>query len=294
MRIITHRSTVRKSLLSGVYLISMVFESKFLSFVTQFFFLLNHLYPRFLRLELGWKQPKVDELLLPIIQKMNKRRQDAALNKQGNLNEFLDVSAGSGTYAPRKSRAFQSKRLHEVISEFRKKKRQQNGSNTPDPASQPGDGDSQGENEDVETEEGMSRKRQRTTMEKKGGTTTPSRGKGKFGTSSAVARGNGGKGRRKGRGGTCRTRARKSKNQESLSELSEEDVNEDGDNDEFVPGPAKDSEAVEVNLRPRPRPRPTYKGVRDPAVEVTGGGEVSVLNVGNASPDVLPEAAMGD
>ena len=36
---------------------------------------LNDLYRRFFQQELGWQQTKVDELLLPIIQKMNKRGQ---------------------------------------------------------------------------------------------------------------------------------------------------------------------------------------------------------------------------
>jgi DNA excision repair protein ERCC-5 len=41
------------------------------------------------------------------------------LNKQGNLNEFFDITAGSGTYAPRKRHGYASKRLQHVVSEFR-------------------------------------------------------------------------------------------------------------------------------------------------------------------------------
>jgi DNA excision repair protein ERCC-5 len=41
------------------------------------------------------------------------------LNKQGNLNEFFDITAGSGTYAPTKRQAYASKRLQHVVSEFR-------------------------------------------------------------------------------------------------------------------------------------------------------------------------------
>ncbi|KAL0954498.1 hypothetical protein HGRIS_003465 [Hohenbuehelia grisea] len=78
----------------------------------------------FLREELGWQQPKVDELLLPIIQKMGKRAQAAALNKQGNLNEFMDVGGATGNYAPRKRTAYASKRLQKVVSDFRKKQQQ--------------------------------------------------------------------------------------------------------------------------------------------------------------------------
>ncbi|EGN98893.1 hypothetical protein SERLA73DRAFT_108084 [Serpula lacrymans var. lacrymans S7.3] len=71
----------------------------------------------FLREELGWGQSKVDDLLLPIIQKMNKRKQATSLNRQGNLNNFLDVAPGS--HAPRKRQAYASKRLQQVVSEFR-------------------------------------------------------------------------------------------------------------------------------------------------------------------------------
>lgn len=281
----------------------MVFESKkSLSSIAQNFLIKPHFPPRFLHLELGWKQTKVDELLLPIIQKMNKRGQAAALNRQNNLNEFLDISAGSGTHAPKRSRAYESKRLQQVISEFRKKNKQRSGSNTPVPGSQTGDGTSQDESESMKgVEEGTSRKRQRkssktigeSAVKKKGRTTTASstsRGKGKFGTSSAVTRG---RGRGSGSGQT-RTRARKSKAQESSSEV-EEEIDEDEDSDVFVPGPAKDvtSETGEVNLRSRPRPRPTYKGARDPVVKLTGD-EASAPNVSNASLNVMPEATTKD
>lgn len=238
---------------------------------------------------------------------MNKRGQ-AALNRQGILNEFLDISAGSGTYAPRKNRVYESKRLQQVISEFRKKKRQKIGSNTPVLASQSGDS-GQDESEGMsEFEEGMGRKRQKksstttkgSTVKKKGRTTASSTSRGKRKTdasSAAVARGSGGRERGKGRGGTGRTQARKSKAQESSSELSEGDMDADGNGDSevFVPGLAKDSvagKAGELALRPRPRPRPTYRGVvPDPVAELTGG-EISVLNV---APFVAPsEATMED
>ncbi|KAG2074311.1 PIN domain-like protein [Suillus decipiens] len=56
--------------------------------------------------ELHWNQTKVDETLLPIIQKMNKRNQAASTNRQGNLNGFFEVAPGSGSYAPRKRQAY--------------------------------------------------------------------------------------------------------------------------------------------------------------------------------------------
>ncbi|KAH8829812.1 PIN domain-like protein [Flagelloscypha sp. PMI_526] len=76
----------------------------------------------YLASELNWGQSKVDELLLPIISKMGKRNKASALAKQGNLNEFFDISAGSGTLAPRQRQAYSSKRLQQVISDYRKTK----------------------------------------------------------------------------------------------------------------------------------------------------------------------------
>ncbi|KAG1841670.1 hypothetical protein DFJ58DRAFT_70830 [Suillus subalutaceus] len=76
--------------------------------------------------ELHWNQAKVDETLLPIIQKMNKRNQVAAMNRQGNLNSFFDVAPGSGSYAPRKRRAYGSKRLQQVVTDFRNQQAKRN------------------------------------------------------------------------------------------------------------------------------------------------------------------------
>lgn len=76
--------------------------------------------------ELRWNQAKVDETLLPIIQKMNKRNQVAAMNRQGNLNSFFDVAPGSGSYAPRKRQAYGSKRLQQVVTDFRNQQAKRN------------------------------------------------------------------------------------------------------------------------------------------------------------------------
>ncbi|KAG2146147.1 uncharacterized protein EDB93DRAFT_487566 [Suillus bovinus] len=78
--------------------------------------------------ELHWNQAKVDETLLPIIQKMNKRNQAAAMNRQGNLNNFFDVAPGSGSYAPRKRQAYGSKRLQQVVTDFRNQQTKRNAS----------------------------------------------------------------------------------------------------------------------------------------------------------------------
>lgn len=45
--------------------------------------------------------------------------QAAAANRQGTLNSYFDVSLGSGTYAPRRRQAYSSKRLQQVVTDFR-------------------------------------------------------------------------------------------------------------------------------------------------------------------------------
>ncbi|KAI5983350.1 hypothetical protein EDD15DRAFT_2533782 [Pisolithus albus] len=74
----------------------------------------------FINEELGWDQSKVDDLLMPIIQRMSRRNQVTSVNKQGDLNEFFNVTSGAGTVAPRKRQAYSSKRLQQVVTEFRK------------------------------------------------------------------------------------------------------------------------------------------------------------------------------
>lgn len=60
-----------------------------------------------------------------------------ALNKHGNLNNYLDISAGSGTYAPRQRQVYASKRLQQVITDFRKRQK----SSSLSPAPQSGSGE---------------------------------------------------------------------------------------------------------------------------------------------------------
>lgn len=52
---------------------------------------------------------------------MGKRTLATTSNRQGNLNEFLDIGDG-GTHAPRKRQAYASKRLQQVVTDFRKKR----------------------------------------------------------------------------------------------------------------------------------------------------------------------------
>ena len=62
----------------------------------------------------------MDDTILPIVRKVGQRGQVNALNRQAMLNGYFDISAGSGTFAPRQKQAYTSKRLQKVVSDFRK------------------------------------------------------------------------------------------------------------------------------------------------------------------------------
>ena len=78
-----------------------------------------------LREELGWSQQKSDELLLPVIQRVNKRGASAAANKQSNLDAYFGDSIGGGGVSaiPRKRQAYTSKRLQKVVTDYREEQR---------------------------------------------------------------------------------------------------------------------------------------------------------------------------
>ncbi|KIK62998.1 hypothetical protein GYMLUDRAFT_95656 [Collybiopsis luxurians FD-317 M1] len=174
----------------------------------------------FLHDELGWGQSKVDDLLLPIIQKMGKRGQTNTVNRQGNLNNFLDISAGSGTAAPRKRQAYSSKRLQQVVSDFRKKRKSA--------VSEPSSADDENfENDAV------------PPVKKKPRAARKGKGKGSASASESTAAGS-----KKTIRGRRKPRAKK---QESSDE---NDKNEDA--------PAEQAAPLAVNLRPRPKPKPIH------------------------------------
>ncbi|KAF8199676.1 PIN domain-like protein [Pholiota molesta] len=205
---------------------------------------------KFFEEELSWHQSKVDELLLPIIQRMNKRNQVAALNKQGTLNDYLDLSAGSGSHAPRQRQAYASRRLQQVISDFRNSRK--SGSVRPQ---SPSASEEAGQNSDYE--EGASTKKRKRSMTpaSEGGSKGKGKAKAKASTtrSAKVARGASTSARAKGRGRGGKSRAGKGKARE-LSE-NDEDSSLSSEQDDFMP-PADDAAVmhreIELNLRPRP------------------------------------------
>ena len=87
---------------------------------------------RILREELGWNQQKSDELLLPVIQRVNKRSAAAAANKQSSLDAYFGDSVGSvgGSAVPRKRQAYTSKRLQKVVTDYREEQRKRSHTTT--------------------------------------------------------------------------------------------------------------------------------------------------------------------
>ncbi|EKM78104.1 hypothetical protein AGABI1DRAFT_61094 [Agaricus bisporus var. burnettii JB137-S8] len=181
----------------------------------------------FFNQELGWGQTKVDELLLPIIQKMNRRRNNASSTTAGIQNSLLDwvnVHAGnnpSGNMAPRKKEVYSSRRLQQVVTEFRKRK--QSGSVGP----------SQSERLNSDEEEDSAPvKKQRKTTRVRGG---------------KAGRGRGGKPI------ASRGKRKKAKDDDDDDAYTEEDSSGVNDNEpqEVIP---------ESEGKPRPRPRRKYFG----------------------------------
>ena len=80
---------------------------------------------RILREELGWSQPKSDELLIPVIQRINRRGAAAAANKQSNLDAYFGDSIWSvgASAIPRKRQTYTSKRLQKVVTDYREEQK---------------------------------------------------------------------------------------------------------------------------------------------------------------------------
>lgn len=173
------------------------------------------------------------------------------MNKQGNLNTFLDISSGSGTHAPRQRQAYTSKRLQQVISDFRKA--QKSGSTTPSSRSGSvaalGEYQSGGSGSGSE-EEGRPKKRKRkqSTPIASGSKT---KGGSRSGVSAKVSRG---------RGRARVKRKARSENGRKSTSPGNKDLDMSGEDDAFVPAAVDvvaDRDILhEFTLRPRPKPKP--------------------------------------
>ena len=158
--------------------------------------------------------------------------QAAAINKQSNLTEYFDVSAGMGAFVPRKRQVYTSKRLQDVVADFRK--RQKPDSSTSAPESMEESRRSETDDDDVDEYNEGSRKKRKTGQRGRGvknkGSTIASNGK-----------------RAKGKRGTRKS----SKKTKEVDSEDESPVNSDDE--------VHESTLSAVQLRPRPRPRPVYK-----------------------------------
>ncbi|KAI5122769.1 hypothetical protein M0805_009851 [Coniferiporia weirii] len=218
----------------------------------------------FFKEELSWNPSKVDELLLPIIHKMNKRGQEAAANRQGTLNDFFSVSLGNGAAEPRKNQAYASRRLQALVTEHRKAQKQRTGSNASTSRSGSTTGETSGDEAEAEiaAETRPTRKRKRATRVDEGegnrdGDDT-NRGKGKGSTST---RGQG-RGRRARVAAASRAEAKRKRTTKPKSAATVTS----GSEDEFVPNTTPSGEPVrEIALRARIKPRPAYRGANGSA-----------------------------
>lgn len=206
----------------------------------------------FFNAELSWPQAKVDDLLLPIIQKMNKRKQVNAVNQQSNLNDFLGVGGGSGTMAPRQRQAYASKRLQEVVKDFRKRRA---GASREQSAAVEAK-----EDDDGEEREGPPAKKKRKATAGAAGT----KRKGKAKAKSMAAEGD-----EAGEAGieTSSTNKRKTaprkkagaakrRGKKKASTPNESDEDSGSEFDETGDGTVDVEVPLKVELRPRPKPRP--------------------------------------
>ncbi|CAE6485235.1 unnamed protein product [Rhizoctonia solani] len=239
---------------------------------------------RFLADELSWATDKVDETILPIIRRMTQRSSSSATNRQGTLTSFFDGPTitsnnnNNATRAPRKSQAYASKRLQQVVAAYRARKSGEGGANEDDQA----EVDSENEQTKAKGKEATkprgNKKRKLTQQtddapadQEPEGSTAGSKGAKRKRTPSKTdstrgsKRGRGttrgrGRGRGRGKGGRSTT------NREEEEELASDDGNEStkGGTEPEAPTPKK------PRLRPRmKKPSPT---TRSPAHSESEGG----------------------
>ncbi|THH07366.1 hypothetical protein EW145_g3430 [Phellinidium pouzarii] len=205
--------------------------------------------------ELSWGSSKVDELLLPIIHKMNKRGQEAAANRQGTLNDFFSVSAGSGPAEPRKQQAYASRRLQTLVAEHRKAQKQRAEGSASASASTSRPSSTAGQSSDDEANTKMStllkKRRKGANVEDAEGMV---KGKGKARVSTRE------RGRRKKiqHSDTWSPQKKRRRTEKTKTAMAATSASSE---DEFVHGAVLSAAPVrEIELRARAKPRPAYKG----------------------------------
>lgn len=150
---------------------------------------------------------------------------DAGTNRQSTLNNYMGIGEGVGyTHggAPRKRQAYESKRLQEVVSEYRKKRKAQ--------GSVPQD-EADWEDEQEVVPKPKPKKRKAAVKEKK-----------------KVSKRGRGHGRGKGSGRLS-------------AAATDEDEDGNGDDEAYAGGMVDDVQPEPPALRPRPKPKPISRPV---------------------------------
>jgi DNA excision repair protein ERCC-5 len=162
------------------------------------------------------------------------------MNRQGNLSSFFDVAPGSGSYAPRKRQAYGSKRLQQVVTDFRTQQAQLKGGSTSTAVPDKFTPEDDHEPAIKKRKTGVTRKSQakintRVTRRKGSQSVTSQRGKN-----------------------------RGSRAQASSSSLRAGQEPESDSGDEYVGNENNDGPSATETLKPRlrPRARPVTKGTR--------------------------------
>jgi DNA excision repair protein ERCC-5 len=154
------------------------------------------------------------------------------------LNDFFDITGGSGTYAPRNRQAYASKRLQQVVNDFRSKRKRGFASPAPSSRSQSG---SESEKEPVPT------KKKKTAADK-----------GKGNARASTSRREKGGARARGGGSPWRPKQTMGSSTDDEFEGTKEPQQEFFDN---PPDPV-------VVARLRPRPKPAYRGAQTSSADV--------------------------
>jgi len=222
-----------------------------------------------LREELGWNQQKSDELLLPIIQRVNKRGAAAAANTQSNLDAYFGNSIGNvgGSAIPRKRQAYTSKRLQKVVTDYREEQRKRSRTTAGKGASTPLNPDGLGDqsmegldgSEDLPAELGEDLEVDGSDdHEERDPRSGPMTGAGKTWGSTTTAKTTAPK-KRKTAGG--KRKARKSSKNTSIASLPTKRKNSANDSDGYGDGDDNEySNTDEISPMPaRPRPKPVRK-----------------------------------
>jgi DNA excision repair protein ERCC-5 len=178
-----------------------------------------------------------------------KKPQVQALNQQGNLNEYFGVISAGGVVAPRKRKTYASKRLQEVVNDFREQRKRATETDKPDKTDGADTGDERSSTSSSESDVDMPQPPATKRGKARGGSSVGGAGK---------SRGRGGRGRGRAHGARSGpSRKRKRSVTGTGSSASESAGRQDLDSQgESSPPPPPSGTAS------RPRARPAFRGTK--------------------------------